>query len=91
MRTVFMIAGILTGSIGGMIAGGCAGWLVVRMIDGPDAFLNPDLPGGMAWLLVILAAAVGLLPGGIAGNWLGKSLFREWQHDRQETSDAESG
>jgi hypothetical protein len=87
MRAIFTFVGITIGSFGGVLAGGFAGWVILRIIDGPNALSNPDLPGGMAWLFVFILAAVGLLGGGILGVRLGKHLFRQWQTDSHDFSE----
>ena len=83
MRTLFAILGICIGSVVGFISGGFVGWVLLRMVDGANPLSNPDLPGGMAWLLMFVLAGVGLCVGGFRGVRLGRQLFHQWQSEAQ--------
>ncbi|REJ74375.1 MAG: hypothetical protein DWQ45_24470 [Planctomycetota bacterium] len=89
MRGLFTFIGITLGSLGGLCVAGFAGWLLLHLIDGANALSNPDLPGGIAWLCLMIFAAAGVLLGGISGVWLGKRLFLQWQSESQQPRDSE--
>ncbi|TWT60654.1 hypothetical protein [Rubinisphaera italica] len=79
MQWIFIILGFIIGAFGGCVSGSLLGWLVIRLMAGPYALSNPDLPGGMAWLEIFIFSAVGFFIGGVYGVPLGKKLYLEGQ------------
>lgn len=89
MRWLFTLIGITCGASCGSAACGLVGWLSIRLLAGPHALSNPDLPGGMAWLSVIIVSAVGFFVGGSYGVRLGTKLFLQWSSELSNSTDEE--
>lgn len=57
------------------------------VVAGPDSLSNPDLLGGMEWLVIFVMGATGVIVGGSFGIRMGKRRLLIWLSMSQISDD----